>query len=187
MKVGVSQSLQDLTGPLGPPPGHAPHQEFFILGKDLPGHLLEVRVGGHRTTLRVEEGDIDGPDRVAVDELRNGPDVHIKGAGILIQDLFGLGGGDLLNRHSFGLLEKNYPPSTFSATYYSGGRKRGMSILKEIGATLVISAGLGLALILASIHIHFPVLEVHQRPVFFLGVVAFSVVVRGMMGIRQEK
>lgn len=62
-----------------------------------------------------------------------------------------------------------------------------MSVLKDTFLTLLASAGLGAVALLALARLVHSPLDGHQRPVFLAGVIAFAVVVRGLMGVRQGK
>lgn len=57
---------------------------------------------------------------------------------------------------------------------------------KEILTTLAVGACLGGSVLAVSAWLRLPIPEPHQRPVFFVGVVVFSIAFRLLLQLRDE-
>lgn len=62
-----------------------------------------------------------------------------------------------------------------------------MRLFKEIVTTLVVGSLLGGGILAGAAYGHLPIPEPGQRPIFFIGVVLFSVAFRLLMSIKEEE
>jgi ABC-type enterobactin transport system permease subunit len=61
-----------------------------------------------------------------------------------------------------------------------------MRIFKEILVTLVVGALFGGGIIAASAYLHLSIPTPHQRPIFFIGIILFSIAFRLLMTRKEE-
>lgn len=70
----------------------------------------------------------------------------------------------------------------------SGGLEEGpMKLFQGLVISLIIGALLGSVVLFVASYLHLPVPEPHQKPIFLIGVVLFTVAFRLLMVIRGDE